>query len=275
MEGVAELLATHRWRDQRLSLNYFPADRDDVPEWGRIKIVRDAYGQGAGLSLDEILRYGARAHFQVDAYGWSWAAAAFFDGHPLFQARFRELRGQVRDRSRSFSDGFLSRLPVDQPQLARQWQLFVSQLDYGYDVAREAIEPKPVRELPAGGAQVAIVADRGWQSTGFRLEAERRYRLRAAGRFQLAAQPKIWWCEPAGVTIRYHGGRPLGMLLGAIVDESDQPPGGNGFLTPAGVGQELETSLRRGGTLYLRVNDHPAELADNRGEVTVSIIRLE
>ena len=59
--------------------------------------------------------------------------------------------------------------------------------------------------------------------------------------------------------------------MGALVDESDRAEGPNGFLTPALIGEGLETTLRRAGTLYLRVNDDPAELSDNVGEATVRI----
>jgi hypothetical protein len=272
MEGMAELLATHRWQDSQLTLNYFPATKEEVPEWGRIKIVKDAFRKGQPKRLEDIFHYDSRAHLQVEPYGWSWATATFFDGHPLYRGPFRELRGHVREGTDKFSTGFLSRLPVSRTHLMREWELYVSRLDYGYDVSREAIEPRTVGPLPASGAEVKIAADRGWQSTGFRLEAGKAYRINASGRYQVAKLPKIWWCEPDGVTIRYAGGRPLGQLLGAIVDENDAaPPGSSGFLASAAIGRKFETTLRRSGTLYLRINDYAAELADNQGEVSVRI----
>lgn len=274
MEGVAELLATHRWQDGQLTLRYFPHDKRDFPDWGRIKIIKDGYRSGDTKQLREIMNYDSHAHLQVGPYGWCWAACAFFDGHPVYRGRFRELRHHVRDAAPSFSDRFCGWLSEDWPRLVREWQLFMAQLDYGHDVTREAIEPKAAAPLPANGAEVAVAADRGWQSTGVLLEAGKRYRFEAQGRFQLGIQPKTWWCEPNGVTIRYRDGRPLGMLLGAIVDESGESDGSNGLLSSAGIGLGLETTLKRGGTLYLRVNDYPAELADNQGEVKVRITQL-
>ena len=41
MEGTAELLGTHRWKDGQLELNYIPANWEESPMWGRIKIVQD------------------------------------------------------------------------------------------------------------------------------------------------------------------------------------------------------------------------------------------
>ena len=82
--------------------------------------------------------------------------------------------------------------------------------------------------LPEGateGATIQVAADRGWQSTGLLLERGRKYRFEAEGRYQIARDPQVWWCEPNGVTIRYHGGLPLGILLGAVVDERKAPEG--------------------------------------------------
>jgi hypothetical protein len=269
-EGTAELLATHRWLDSKLTLNHFPQHKEEVEGWGRIKIIRDASQRRDSLRLEQILAYDGRAHIRVEPYGWSWAAAAFFDGNPAYQQRFREMRRLARDKGASFSEKFQESLRDDLPHIARQWQVFVSRLDYGYDVPREAIERRPVMPLPEDGAEVKIDAAHGWQSTGFRLEPGKRYRFAAQGRYQLANQPKIWWSEPPGVTIRYCQGRPLGILLGAMVDEAEDA-NSNGFLTPAALGEEFEATPRRGGTLYLRVNDFPNELADNQGEVRVRI----
>ena len=60
---------------------------------------------------------------------------------------------------------------------------------------------------------VSVAADRGWQSSGVRVDAGKSYRLRAAGRYQVADRPQPWPCEPGGVSIRYYRGRPLGILL--------------------------------------------------------------
>ena len=43
MEGMAELLSTHRWAEGRLTLNWIPTSREEVPMWGRIKIIKDAF----------------------------------------------------------------------------------------------------------------------------------------------------------------------------------------------------------------------------------------
>ena len=124
-------------------------------------------------------------------------------------------------------------------------------------------------ELVAGGTTaVTVAADRGWQNTGLRLEQGARYRLTASGRYQVADQPQVWWCEPGGVSIRYYHGRPLGMLLAAVRDSND---GSDGFLRPLAVGLAAELTSPEGGTLYLRINDSAAELHDNAGELMVEV----
>ena len=71
-EGIAELMATHRLEDGKLTLNYFPRSREDVPGLGRIEIVQTAYAAGREMNLVKILAYDSRAHFQIDPYGWCW-----------------------------------------------------------------------------------------------------------------------------------------------------------------------------------------------------------
>jgi hypothetical protein len=271
MEGTAELFATHRWENGQLTLRYFPRNKEEVPGWGRIKIVKNDVRAERGKTLMEVLRYDSRAHLQVEPYGWCWAIAAFFENHPDYQQRFRELPKYARDTQESFSERFVGWFREDGARLWREWQWYVVNLEYGYDVVREAFQNRPAEDLPADGCTVEVAANRGWQSTGVRLEAGKKYRIAASGRYQLGTQPAIWWCEPNGVTIRYHRGRPLGMLLGAIVDESDPKATDNGFLSPAAIGTELETTPPRNGTLYLRINDAPAELSDNQGSAQVRI----
>jgi hypothetical protein len=274
MEGTAELFGTHRWQDKQLTLRWFPEDKELTSFWGRIKVVQDEVRAGSGREITNILRFDKTAHLRVEPYAWSWAVAAFFDSHPVYRDRFRELRKFAPDDTFTFSQRFYDSLQDDWPSVARQWHLFVANMDYGFDVAREAIDAKPAVDLPLEGATVSLAANRGWQSAGYRLESGTRYKLEAAGRYQLADQPKIWWCEPNGVTIRYHKGLPLGMLLGAIVDESAPDGGALPLIAPRAIGLGGEYPIEEGGTLYLRINDSPAELEDNAGSLEIRITRL-
>jgi hypothetical protein len=271
MEGAAELLGTHRWQNGQLTLRYFPKNRDEVPDWGRTKIVRDALAEGRGMTLMDVMKYSPTAHREKEPYGWSWAAAAFFDNHPQYRAAFRELRKDARDTSLEFSRRFYDKLKDQWPQVVEQWQLFVIDMDYGYDVARAAIEYKPGQPLGANNDTATIAADRGWQSTGIRLEAGMTYQITANGRYQVADQPKIWWCEPSGVTIRYDHGRPLGQLLAAVRDDAWPADSITPLAAPEPIGLAREINFPRAGTLYLRINESAAGLSDNAGQIQVRV----
>ncbi len=270
-EGIAELMGTHRWENGKLQLRYFPQSRDDVPHWGRIKIVQTEYAAGRAMSIEQINDYSLSAHLRNEPYGWSWAAAAWLDGHPQFAERFRRLPRRVDDSSREFATFFRTQYRSDQRQLVEQWQLFVANLDYGYDIAREAIINEPTRSDEGTTVAVDIRADRGWQATGLIVSAGTTYSLTAAGRYQVAREPKIWWCEPGGVSIRYHQGHPLGMLLAGVSDQTKPLPGITPLAHPEPIGQARELQFATSGTLFLRINDSPAELADNAGQLRVEI----
>jgi len=170
-----------------------------------------------------------------------------------------------------FSRRFYREIGEKWPQLAEQWQLFMANIEYGYDIERETVQYKPGEPLASEGAAATVAAGRGWQSSGISLEGGTTYGIAAAGRYQVANQPKIWWCEPGGVTIRYWRGRPLGMLLGAVRDDKADPARMSPLVKPFGIGLGRTVTPPHAGTLYLRVNDSPAELSDNAGEVTVRI----
>ena len=77
MEGIAELLATHRWQDGRLSLPHFPARPADVPKLGRIEIVQQDFRRGKARYFRDVLAFEHRMYLENEPYAWSWAAAAF------------------------------------------------------------------------------------------------------------------------------------------------------------------------------------------------------
>jgi len=116
-----------------------------------------------------------------------------------------------------------------------------------------------------------VAADRGWQSSGARLEAGRRYSLVAKGRCQLADQPKTWWSEPGGVTIEYYHGQPLGILLAAVRPDDQDPRQSTPLVKPIVVGLTTAIEPSQSGTLFLRINDSAGKLADNAGSLQVKI----
>ncbi|NJM35663.1 MAG: hypothetical protein HC850_14280 [Rhodomicrobium sp.] len=94
MEGMAELLGTHRWKNRQLELRAFPANKESVPMWGRIKIIREAVAEGKSLLLGEVMAISNREALSVDAYAWCWALTKFLDSHPRFAEKFHKLAAQ-------------------------------------------------------------------------------------------------------------------------------------------------------------------------------------
>jgi hypothetical protein len=271
MEGMAELLGTHRWSGGQLTLGIVPRTKDEVPYWGRIKMIKDAYAAGEAMSLVDIMHYSPQAHVRVEAYAWCWAATTFLDQHPLTSSAFRELKRETRDRTLEFSQQFAERLREHWPVVNEDWQLLVADCDYGYDVPRAVVVRKVAVELPAGGGSVTLATDRGWQSTGYRLQAGNAYRITASGRYDVVGGPKQWPCEAGGVTIRYVGGRPLGMLLAAVSDLEGEQPTVTPLASSQAIGAASELTPTATGTLYLKINEHPSGLADNSGTLSIAI----
>ncbi len=273
MEGIAELLSTHRWHDGRLTLNYLPATREEVPLWGRIGFIQDAFAAHRAIPVEWLIEYDPKIHPANEAYAWCWAAAALMDRHPRYRDRFRQLRRFVRETKSEFSDRFRRLIGDQWNELSEQWQVFVGELEYGHDIPKTVVDFTPGQPLPAAGASVEVAADRGWQNSGLRLEAGVAYQVRASGRYQVAGQPRIWWCEPGGVSIRYYKGRPLGIVLAAVRPEP--PPAGepSALLHPVAVGPGTTLTPKHSGTLFLRINDSAAELEDNAGTLVVHVTK--
>jgi hypothetical protein len=268
MEGVAELLATHTWQDGQLKLNVMPANKEDFEMLGRIKIVQeDSAKAGHAKPLTEILNYTNRAHLENEPYGWCWAAAAFLDRHPQYQARFQEMFSQVQDPQ--FNRNFALAYQPDWSAMNTEWRLFASTLEHGHEIPATAIDFQPGVELSTGSHEVTIDSARGWQPSGVQLLAGQKYRLTASGRFQVAITTEPWLSEAGGVSIRYNRGQPLGMLLAAVVDleaGKDQQ-----LVAPLAIGLAGEITPEHNGTLYLQLNDSAGERADNLGTLQVLI----
>jgi len=268
-EGTAEMFGTHRLADGRLTLNVMPASREEVPEWGRIRLIKDAVAGHRAMRLPGILDYSSTAHLETEPYGWCWGLCAFLDRHPRYRDRFREL---PKDLLRyDFTARFRQRFASDWADLADEWAVFVTGIEYGYDVGRAAIDFAPGRPCPAAGATVRVAADRGWQSAGLRLEAGSEYRLTASGRYQVGTKPQPWWCEPGGVSLRYYQGRPLGILLAVVRPDRPSPDSPSAFVRPTVVGLSATLRPEQSGTLYFKINHSAAELSGNAGQLEVRV----
>ena len=146
MEGMAEMMATHRLRDGRLTLNWMPASREDVPYLGRIRIVKDECANHRAMSLEGVVNYSATAHRRNEPYAWCWALVAMLDRDPRFRDRFRRLYRVIPDGD--VSEEF-RRSSARLAGLNEQWQVLIVGLEYNDDVPRTAIDFSPGRAMPA------------------------------------------------------------------------------------------------------------------------------
>ncbi len=262
MEGMAELFGTHHWQEGNLHLRWFPEDRQQVPMWGRVKLIQEACHAEKALGLQAVLSIDKRRTFSTEEYAWCWALCKFLDAHPRWQKRFRQLPSHVADRE--FNEFFRESFQKDWSELRLEWQAYIRSLDYGYDIPRMVIRHRAGKPLEKT-ATIKIAADQGWQSTGWLLRGGKEYQIAATGQYTIAYDTKPWLCEPGGVTLQYHAGQPLGKLVGAWRGE-----GGN-FSHPVPIGLQAVLKPEHDGVLYLRVNDSPARLSDNRGQLTARI----
>jgi hypothetical protein len=219
-----------------------------------------------------------------EAYAWSWAAAAFLDNHPRYRDRFRSLPKFVTDSD--FNHRFAETFTGDAAQMAEEWQVFISDIDYGYDFTRTQLDFMPGAKLPARGAKLTVAADRGWQNSGVRLEAGKAYDVKATGRYQVGTdllhsaqgEPRVLWSEPNGVSIHFVHGKPLGTLLAAIRPDNntasntgDNTAATSPLVTPLVVGLGTVVRPDHSGTLYLRVNISDGDLDGGAGSLSVHV----
>ncbi|QGJ69587.1 Hypothetical protein PBC10988_12690 [Planctomycetales bacterium 10988] len=265
-EGMAELLGTHHWDGEELQLAYFPQSKEEVPYWGRISLVQDEVESGRSLDLGGVTQLSISYQEENRAYAWCWALCALLENDPAYRDRFREMA--VLSGQDTFKQQFRAAWQADAPRLAWHWQLFQQEIAYGYDFGANQLNWKTPRPL-ISAESVQIQADQGWQSSGFSVQEGQTIRLAATGRFQIAdqynGQAREIFSEAGGVTFRYYDNQPLGTLLLMVFPEAatleEVPP----FQEPTAVGIEREWTAKRSGTLWLKVNDSPAERNDNQG----------
>jgi len=274
MESTAEYLATHRWENGRLELGVIPEHPDALPGWRRIEIVRGDIKAGTMKTAEHIIRSPVRQAEPPVDYAWVWAFGYLLDRHPQYREVWRDMASRLTFRD--FSNRFYLQLADHWGELQVDWLCLLDALDYGYDVPRMTLETQPGKPLTSP-MTVHVDASRGWQNADLTLEAGQTYRITANGRYQLGDKPKPWFAEPNGVTLRYNKGQPVGLLLGTVVpdglfdSEEVISPNDLPFLAPILIGRELDLTPEQSGTLFLRINDSPAELSDNEGTCHVSI----
>lgn len=277
MEGMAEMQATHFLIGGRLTLGVIPSSKEQVSGWGRLRTIHETLARGDAPSLTQIFAYGNEREDHVVRYSWKWAAIVFFTNHPKYGPILRDLYRRKLDYSYALSRQFKDQLANDWENVQLDWNAFVSDLDFGYDIARSSLNrslrPAAKTLKPGEAIRVELAADRGWQATGVLLTPDNSVRIKCSGSYQVkkatSGETKNWIVEPNGVTYQYFRGNPLGSILASVVARSE-PEQTKRWVTQR-VGSETLIVPAKNCELFLKVNEPPNGLSDNTGTISVEI----
>ncbi len=269
-EGMAELVGLHSIENGQLQLRFRPTDRSQVEHWGRPKLIRKAVEAGRRHRLEGIFQFSNSAFRDVENYAWAWAACEFLSSHPRTESIFSRLVGQASDTSPRFNQVWRRECGEEWNSIERDWQFFVDELDYGSEAPRAALTAAEIAP-EAEGIVVRLATDRSWQRTGIAIAAGQTVEFQVQGQFQVAGGQRPWNSEGGGITIQYYRGKPLGQLTAALLVESDPATVAPPITATVPIGLGGRVTFDQKGELLLRINESPARMDDNRGQLTVTI----
>lgn len=250
-EGVAEM--GNYWRDGERAVEIEP--------------VVMAYLQRSEpkRSLAEIAVPGREPAGRWQDYAWRWALCHLLANNPNYAERFKPLAVALMEGRPDVS--FESVYGPVARELSFEYDQFLRTVGNGYraDLTAWPWQAK-FRPLPASGGSVksTVEAASGWQASGLQVEKGVVYESAADGTWRTAA---------AGAAVDANGDEAgRGRLVGAVLQGREK----DGDYT---LGETIRLGARQAfvapadGRLFLRCEDDWTQLADNAGEVTVSIRR--
>lgn len=273
-EGFAELLSVHGGSGSDVRVNVVPHSRAVVPYWGRFKLLSARREENRIPTFDEVMRFPNDLKSDVESYGWVWAAAMLLTEYPEYR---REIIAAAKNgdiRLASFSDQLKRKLNSQWPIVSARWRMLVSTVDYGFDWRFERIELSMKDPLWNGKTFTTEVdAKQGWQSPGVRFAPGTRLTISARGRCSLNPDPKPWVSEPAGVTIHYSDGKPLGQLQVCVLPNRTEEQRHLKPLRVESVDSQFEITIDEHCWLLFRINDYLGDRANNEGGYRLVIRR--
>ncbi len=215
--------STHRLdRSGKLTFDIMPQLTEEVLGIGRIEMIEKAV-RGDFHSVRQVRELGGEAFSQSrsDPYAWGWAPCHFLGNHPRYRERFRQLH--VHRTDGQFGDVRV-RLRGRRGSAGMDWEWFITDLTYGLELSNSGLtfaEGEPSR----APRTVKIDSRGSWQSTGVRLAEGVDRRLGGGTGDAQCATTRPWVSEPAGITIEYEGGVPIGCLVGWILPDAPEALG--------------------------------------------------
>ncbi|MFM8952407.1 MAG: hypothetical protein ACKOOF_05000 [Planctomycetaceae bacterium] len=243
-EGVAEL--GNYWRDGDTSVEIDP---------GVMAFIRTTPRK---RRLTEIAVPGREPAGTWQDYAWRWALCHLLANNPNYADRFRPLAIALMEEKPGAS--FEATYGPVARELSFEYDQFLETMGNGARVDLVAWPWKAkFRPLAAGAtAKATVKAAAGWQATGILVDQQTRYDVEARGTWQLA---------PAAAPGSADGDRDgHGRLVAAVFQDF--------ALTPAiPLGVKATFTAPAAGQLFLRCADDWTQLADNGGEIAVTVQR--
>jgi hypothetical protein len=192
-------------------------------------------------------------------YAWRWALCHMLANNPNYADRFKPLAIALMEERPDVS--FESVYGPVAKEVSFEYDQFLKTVGNGFRADLAAWPWKArFRPLSAGGSmKTTVKAARGWQSSGLRVEQGASYDVAAEGTWRTA---KAGEPVPADGDASGHG-----RLVAAVFN--DYALGGE-----IGLGAKSSFVAPADGQLFLRCADGWTELADNDGELTVTLLRV-
>lgn len=270
-EGLAEYLALHRWQDGQLEMAARVSNKEEIEYWGRVKLVQDAWFDGQPLALDQVLALKPADFPATESYAWSWVAVSLFANHPQLKHEFHQvLQDLPRQNVASWNQQLLRAVPLDAEQLEVQWQVDVSEMQYGFDFEKTAIQWTNVDANLSQPWKMNVPADGAWHQSPFELSAGV-WKMTVTGQFRITDEGQPVISGPDGISLAYAQGARLGMVQCAVPGENGLLKRSSSLTRPMNAGSEFELTIAQPRQVFFRVNDDPSQLGDNQGQVTVEL----
>ena len=269
-EGIADLLALHRWDGEKLTLGIYPDSPDEVPGFGRIDRIKKAGRERSRKTLDDVIEFEADDYLDNDSYAWSWSLVTLLYHTPRYARAFEAMPYLMmrHDATRLFLD----LLESDNSRLNRDWYEWIASIDYGADFSSFARDDLPPHPLTEPVELTLSPNEPGWQSAGIRLEAGKVYSLRVEGRFKVYEKnfARTLPSEASGITLRYFAGAPLGQVTAAVPSDGAETVNPWKGAVPLKSGTVRLTPAETG-PLFFRFNIPSGEAKRASGSLTVRI----
>ncbi len=275
MEGTAEWLSTHRWRNNQLESGVMPNSREDFVYWGRLQCIALDLDRDQAPSVANIIRRTTPLPSIDSEYAWSWLLVTFFANHPRYQALFNERLKANTSSEQALNSDVMAWIGVDFDLLQAEFDAFATELTYGVDPSWAIVDLKSSQQNQddSPNFDLTVNANANWQVAATNLSPDTDWQIEATGEVRLASEFGPLKCQPQGITLRYVDGQPRGRLLAILLAQPSKADKTK-RLTALPIGRSGQIHVDQPSYLLLRVNDENSIAPKNDGQFEVTLRRL-